>query len=161
MIGGSGVLASLFWIGWTADPKFNSLSPIFGTLLYVWGNMSVLISAISYLFDAYPPRGTLSGLTTAACFRLALAGVVPLVIIQMILGLTGAWAYSLFGFIAAAMVPLPWLLFKFGPSLRASSKYGPGAMATQSNMMGHDMTSQGAKEPMHGMSDARAAHSNV
>ena len=139
MIGSLGILASLFWIAWTASPKFNYLSPIFGTLLYVWGNMSVLISAISYLFDAYPPRGTLSALTAAACVRLALAGVVPLVIIQMILGLTGAWAYSVFGFIAAAMVPLPWLLFGFGSRLRASSKYGFGAIAMQSDMAGHAM----------------------
>ena len=40
------------------------------------------ISLISYLFDAYPAAGTLSGLTAAACFRIAMAGVVPLVIIQ-------------------------------------------------------------------------------
>ena len=160
MIGGSGIIASLFWIAWTADPAFHFLSPIFGTLLYVWGNMSVLISAISYLFDAYPPRGTLAALTTAACFRLALAGVVPLVIIQMILGLTGAWAYSTFGFIAAAMAPLPWLLFKFGPTLRAHSKYGPGARAMQSKMMGHEMMSQGVKEEMH-TGDMTSGHSSV
>ena len=159
MIGGIGILTSLFWIAWTADPKFKYFSPIFGTLLYVWGNMSVLISAISYLFDAYPPRGTLSGLTTAACFRLALAGVMPLVIIQMILGLTGAWAYSLFGFISAAMVPLPWLLFKFGPTLRAHSKYGPGMAAMQSQMMGHEMVGEAPKEDMHHMKDMGSAHS--
>ena len=157
MIGSLGILTSLFWIAWTADPKFNSLSPIFGTLLYVWGNMSVLISAISYLFDAYPPRGTLSALTAAACFRLALAGVMPLVIIQMILGLTGAWAYSIFGFIAAAMVPLPWLLFKFGPSLRANSKFGAGAMAVQSDRAGHDMSGHAMKD----VKDMSSSHSNV
>lgn len=160
MIGGFGVLTSLFWIAWTASPKYHFLSPIFGTLLYVWGNMSVLISAISYLFDAYPPRGTLAGLTTAACFRLALAGVMPLVIIQMILGLTGSWAYSLFGFIAAAMLPLPWLLFKFGPTLRMHSKYGPGAMAMETKTMGHEMMSQGVKDDIR-MSDMSSGHSNV
>ena len=161
MVGGFGVVASLYWIAWTADPKHNFLSPIFGTLLYVWSNMSILISAISYLFDAYPPRGTLSALTVVACFRLALAGVMPLVIIQMILGLTGGWAYSLFGFIAVAMVSLPWLLFKFGPTLRANSKYGPGAMAMQNNMMGHEMTGKGIKKGMHGRSDSSSGHDNV
>lgn len=39
------------------------------------------------------------------------------------MGLTGGWAYSTFGFISAAMIPLPFFLFKFGPRLRASSKY--------------------------------------
>ncbi|KAI9850243.1 MAG: hypothetical protein M1838_005969 [Thelocarpon superellum] len=125
MVGGFLITASLFWIAWTADPKIPSPSPILGTLLYVWGNMSVLISGISYLFDAYPPRGTLSALTAVASFRLLLAAAIPLCIVQMIMGLTGAWAYSLFGFISAALIPLPWLLFRWGPKLRARSRYSP------------------------------------
>lgn len=39
-------------------------------------------SAIPYLFDAYQPVDTLSALTAAASFRLVLAAVLPLVIIQ-------------------------------------------------------------------------------
>ena len=148
-VGSIFILASLFWIAWTASPKFRYASPILGTFLYVCGNMCVLVSAISYLFDAYPPRGTLSALTAAACFRLACAGVVSMVIIQMILGITGGWTYSTFGFISAAMVPLPWLLFFFGPTLRMRSKYGPGAMAMEGKMMGHEMMSSEAKEEMH------------
>ena len=81
MIGGIGITASFFWIGFTASPKIHFLSPIFGTGLYIWGAASVLTSAISYLFDAYPPRNTLSALTAAACFRIFLAGLIPLFII--------------------------------------------------------------------------------
>ena len=43
MIGGIGIIASLFWIGWTASPKIHWASPVIGTLLYVWGNLSVLV----------------------------------------------------------------------------------------------------------------------
>lgn len=123
MAGGIGITGSLFWIAWTASPTTSWASPVFGTLLYVWGNMSVLISGISYLFDAYPPRGTLSALTVVASMRLLFAGAFPLFIIPMIMRLTGAWTYSTFGFISAVLIPLPWLLFKFGPQLRAQSKY--------------------------------------
>lgn len=42
----------------------------------------------------------------------------------MIVGLTGAWAYSLFGFIAAAMMPLPFVIYTFGPRFRARSPHG-------------------------------------
>ena len=44
MIGGFGILISLFWIAWTAKPNIRYPSPVLGTLLYVWGNMSVLVS---------------------------------------------------------------------------------------------------------------------
>lgn len=46
MIGGLGILVSLFWIGWTASPKFRWASPVLGTFLYVWGNVSVLVSCV-------------------------------------------------------------------------------------------------------------------
>ena len=124
MLGGVFIMASLFWIAWTASPKVHYLTPIIGTLFYVWGNMSVLIAFISYLFDAYPSRGTLSALTAAASFRLVLGAALPLVIIQMIMGLTGAWALSVFGFISIAMLPVPFALYFWGPYLRARSRYG-------------------------------------
>ena len=44
MFGAFAIVASLFWIGFTASPKFSFYSPIFGTFLYVWGNASVLVS---------------------------------------------------------------------------------------------------------------------
>ncbi len=50
----------------------------------------------------------------------------------MIDGLTGAWAISTFGFISAALVPIPFVLYKFGAQIRARSKYTPHMPA---NMM--------------------------
>lgn len=50
MIGGFGIVASLFWIGWTASPKIRWASPVLGTLLYVWGNLSVLVRPIPLSF---------------------------------------------------------------------------------------------------------------
>ena len=45
------------------------------------------------------------------------------------MNLTGAWALSVFGFISAAMIPLPFLAYKFGPALRARSRYSNGGMS--------------------------------
>lgn len=33
------------------------------------------------------------------------------------------WATSLFGFIAIALTPVPWVLYKWGPQIRAMSHY--------------------------------------
>ena len=43
MAGGPLVVTALFWIAWTAKPSVHYLSPIFGTTLYIWGAMSVIV----------------------------------------------------------------------------------------------------------------------
>ena len=43
----------------------------------------------------------------------------------MIMGLTGAWAVSTYGFIGAALMPIPCVLLFFGGKLRARSVYNP------------------------------------
>lgn len=145
MVGSLLVIGSLFWIGFTAKPDFHYLVPIFGTAVFVWGNAMILISFISYLFDAYPPAGTLSALTAAACFRLACAGIVPIFILDMITNLGGAWTYSTFGILAAALSSFPFLLYKFGATLRARSTYSEGGMSVvESEMMAMDMSTDGS-----------------
>jgi hypothetical protein len=34
-----------------------------------------------------------------------------------------AWATSLLGFISLAMVPIPWVLYYWGPHIREASKF--------------------------------------
>jgi hypothetical protein len=86
------------------------------------------ISIISYLFDAFPAPATLSALTIAASLRLLVAAAIPLVIIQDITTLGGGWAYSIFGFIATALITLPFVGYRWGSEARAKSKYNKGQM---------------------------------
>ena len=44
IIGAPAVMASMFWIGFTAKPTDSFYSPIAGTVFYVWGNLSILVS---------------------------------------------------------------------------------------------------------------------
>jgi hypothetical protein len=34
-----------------------------------------------------------------------------------------AWATSLLGFVTVALLPIPWVLFKYGPKIRSLSQY--------------------------------------
>jgi uncharacterized membrane protein len=97
--------------------------PIVGTGVYVYGSILCVISIVPYLFDAYPPAGTLSALTVAAVMRILLGAAIPLAILQMFNGLTGAWALSTFGFIGYAFMPLPFAMFFFGKRLRERSRF--------------------------------------
>ncbi|KAJ4290953.1 hypothetical protein N0V90_010149 [Kalmusia sp. IMI 367209] len=155
MYGGVMITASLFWIGWTADPKIHYLSPIFGTAVFIWGSMSVLLSLVTYLFDAYPPAGTLSALTAAACVRIATAGIIPLVIIPAFMNLGGNWALSILGFISVPCLAVPVVLYKWGPALRARSPYTRSpSIHSHMPLRGDMMAMEGSAyegAPMHNM----------
>lgn len=47
----------------------------------------------------------------------------PLFTIQMYQNLGIHWAGSLFAFLSLGLLPIPWLLFIFGPRLRALSRF--------------------------------------
>ena len=157
MLGVLLIPASLFWIGFTAKPNFHFLVPIFGTMVYVWGSAMVLISYITWLFDAYSPPGTLSALTVAATVRILGAGVLPLVILQDITSsLGGDWGLSIFGFINIALIPIPFILFLFGKTWRQKSRYAAG-MDMVAEKMGtpqHDETRMPTRSGEQGMYDA-------
>lgn len=52
MIGGPLVMASLFWIAWTASPAIHYLSPIFGTAVYIWGAQSIIVSICLFTYQS-------------------------------------------------------------------------------------------------------------
>lgn len=59
--------------------------------------------------------------------RYTLGAVFPLFTIQMFENLGVHWAASVFAFVALALLPIPWFLFKYGPALRSRSKFVPTA----------------------------------
>jgi hypothetical protein len=83
----------------------------------------IIFSIIPYLFDAFPPAGTLAALTVAASGRLLFAGWLPLVILQFFTAVTPKWALYIFGFISIPIWAIPFVLFRYGPILREKSRY--------------------------------------
>jgi MFS transporter, DHA1 family, multidrug resistance protein len=126
MAGAPLMCASLFIVGNTAMPDIHYVAPIIGTAIYVWGSLSVIIGMVAYLFDAYPPKGTLSALTAAACFRIALAGIIPLIVIPSFMQATPKWTLGAFGFVILALTPVPYIMFFFGRRMREKSRYNVG-----------------------------------
>lgn len=68
----------------------------------------------------------------------------------MITDITGGWAYSVFGFISIPLLAFPFLLFKWGSSLRARSKYGPEML------MGSNMGEAVTNPEEHAMGDVQS-----
>lgn len=116
---------SLFWFAWTARPDIHWIVPIVGTIFFGCGNMLVFFAAVMYQIDAYGAMAGASAMAANGIMRYCFAGVFPLFTKQMYTALGTDWATSLLGFVTVALLPVPWILFKYGPQIRARSGYAP------------------------------------
>lgn len=147
MIGSIGLPLGLFWLAWTARSDISWASPAVAIVPFAWGNLCVFVSTIQYTSDVYHGSTVASAASANSFARYGLAGAFPLFTIQSkpvalisynyvaelerlltsvflvytTLGI--GWATSLLGFIAVALMPVPWAFFRWGKGLRARSKY--------------------------------------
>ena len=78
---------------------------------------------MTYLIDTYGALYAASALAANGLLRYTFGAAFPLFTFQMYSALGIAWAGSLLGFISLLLLPIPWVLYKWGPSLRARSFY--------------------------------------
>jgi hypothetical protein len=92
---------------------------------YLWSAASALAGStvVRSTFGAgFPLFGELQSGHLSHRHKLLLT---PTTANQMYASLGTQWASSLLGFIALAMTPVPLVLIKYGPTLRARSKFTP------------------------------------
>lgn len=123
MIGSVILPISLFWFGWTARPDINPTVPIVAVVLFGLGNIGLFISSLQYMGDAYHASTVASASSANSLARYTFAAAFPFFCIQMYTKLGTGWATSLLGFVSVALLPVPWVLFRYGGKLRAKSKY--------------------------------------
>ncbi|KXX76209.1 Polyamine transporter 4 [Madurella mycetomatis] len=115
--------ASLFWFGWTADAGVHWLSPVVAAVPFAVGNIMVYSSGALYIMDSYGSLHGASALSANSLLRYAGGGAFPLFTVQMFSVLGVGWASSLLGFVSVVLVPVPWVLYKYGKRIRAHSRY--------------------------------------
>ncbi|TKA73636.1 hypothetical protein B0A49_05183 [Cryomyces minteri] len=123
MVGSVGIPIGLFWFAWTARPGVHWAVPVVAAVPFAWGNLCVFISAALYLVDTYGPLNGASAMAANGIARYTLGAAFPLFTVQMYRRLGIAWATSLLGFVSLAMLPIPWVLYKWGPEIRRKSAY--------------------------------------
>ncbi|KAK7425165.1 hypothetical protein QQX98_000079 [Neonectria punicea] len=123
MIGSVGPPIGLFWFAWTARAGISWASPATAIIPFAWGNLCIFVSAIQYTGDTYHGSVVASASSANSLARYVFAGVFPLFTLQMYEKLGIHWASSLLGFIALSLLPVPWVLFKYGAKVRARSQY--------------------------------------
>ncbi|UZJ53748.1 hypothetical protein CBS101457_003068 [Exobasidium rhododendri] len=112
----------LFIFAWTAPfPHVHWAAPCVGIILFGQGMMIVFTSLIPYIVG-YSGRHAPLPLAAATASRAALGAGFPLFTIQMYDAMTVQGATSLLAGIALLLVPMPYILKRYGALLRSKSR---------------------------------------
>ncbi|KAH7139716.1 major facilitator superfamily domain-containing protein [Dactylonectria estremocensis] len=127
MMAGAAVLTcGLFVMANTADVRFPWIAPIIGAALMGFGFFTIFQAALNYLVDTFPAYAA-SAVAANTFMRSIMASIFPPITARMYNQLGVMWATNMLGFIALAMIPIPWLFYFYGERIRAKSKSSWGS----------------------------------
>ncbi|KAG2138755.1 major facilitator superfamily domain-containing protein [Suillus cothurnatus] len=111
---------SIFIYAWTADPNIFWMWPAVGLLIFMFCSFVSYQVVFIYLADCYGPMAS-SALAGQGLARNLGSFGFPLFSHTMFKKLTYKWANTIFGGVAVILIPVPFILFLYGPSLRKHS----------------------------------------
>ncbi|KAK8055671.1 hypothetical protein PG993_000898 [Apiospora rasikravindrae] len=113
---------SLFWFAWTSFPSVHWVVPVLASALFGAGIYIIILSVLNYVVDAYQTYSA-SALAGVILARNVVGAGFPLFANQMYRKLGNEWASSLLGFLALLLVPIPFILFYKGKTIRLKSPW--------------------------------------
>nr|POF04072.1 putative prephenate dehydrogenase [nadp(+)] [Quercus suber] len=113
---------SLFWFAWTTYPSIHPVVPILGIALWGWSFFTILLMTYTYIEDSYKDYSA-SALAGLGFIRNIAGGGFPLFGNQMFENEGYQWAGSILAFLALVLVPIPFILEKYGETLRRRSPW--------------------------------------
>ncbi|KAL2260944.1 hypothetical protein VTK26DRAFT_4928 [Humicola hyalothermophila] len=116
------ITGGLFWFGFTTYPHVHWIVPIVASAIFGLGMSYVFTGIFAFLVDAYP-RYAASALASNALVRCTFAAAFPLFGVQLYEGLGFQWATGLLAFITLAMLPFPYIFFRYGKKIRGRSRF--------------------------------------
>jgi hypothetical protein len=122
MIGSFTLPVSLFWLAWSGKQGIHWAAPVASGVLFGFSYVLNMLSLPIYTNDIYPAYSA-SVLAASTFTRFTVSACFPLFTYQMIDSLGFSWAMTLLAFITVAMIPVPWIFWRWGPRLRKMGKY--------------------------------------
>lgn len=122
MIGSVFFAAGLFILGWTSEPHIFWFGPICGAVSTGLGFFTIFQAALNYLIDTFSEYSA-SAVAVNTFLRSIFAGCFPIFANAMFHKLGTAWAFSLLGFVAVALIPIPFVFYIYGPQIRARDRW--------------------------------------
>lgn len=109
------------WFSWTSVPiTIHWIWPILAGIPFGAGNCLVFIYASNYLAGCYGVYSA-SALAGNSVIRSFIGGTLPLAGPAMYSKLTPQWAGTLLGLVQVALIPIPFVFYKWGSKIRARS----------------------------------------
>ena len=112
---------SLFWLGWSSFPSTHWIVPVLSAGALTIGVYSTYLAVFNYFSDVCRDCASSANATQSFARNVA-GGVVPLFTDQMFERLTFQGGCSLLGGIAVLLAFLPFLLIRYGETIRRRSK---------------------------------------
>ncbi|KAJ7223281.1 MFS general substrate transporter [Mycena pura] len=114
--------AGMFIYAWGARATTPWIVPVLGVTLFMWATFIMYLAVFTYLADCYGTYAS-SALAGQSLLRNLMGTAFPLFTPPMYARLGIHWASTLFGCVALAMVPIPYVLLFLGPKIRARSRF--------------------------------------
>ena len=122
MVGSVFFAGGMFIVGWTGDKSYPWVAPCLGLTSLGIGFFTIFQAALNYLVDTFQHYAA-SAVAANTFLRSCFAAAFPLFVVPMYHNLGICWASSLTGLIGVAMIPIPFLFFIFGKSIRAKGEW--------------------------------------
>jgi multidrug resistance protein len=119
------VPVGLFLFAWTTYSSVHWIVPIIGSAVFGMGTLLVFSGIFTFLVDAYPLYAA-SALAANSFARSSFGAAFPLFGVQMYKKLGDQWATSLLAFLTVAMMPFPYIFFRYGKKIRGKSRFASG-----------------------------------
>jgi DHA1 family multidrug resistance protein-like MFS transporter len=111
----------LFWFGWSARPSIHWIMPIIGSSFFSVGAFLLFQAVFTYLSHAYPSY-VAEVFASNDLVRSSFGAAFPLFANGMYSRLGVAWGSSLLGFLSIVFIPVPFVLYYYGETIRQKSK---------------------------------------
>ncbi|KAG8758494.1 hypothetical protein FRC12_009998 [Ceratobasidium sp. 428] len=112
---------SLIWFSWTTYPSVHWIVPILAGIPFGTGIIFTFTSVVAYLVDIYTLYAA-SCLAANSVVRSVVAFAFPLFVPRLFERVGDQWGSMVFGFLAVFCLPMPFLIYKYGPLIRSKSK---------------------------------------
>lgn len=122
MLGAVLLPVGLFWLAWTDGKNVHWIAQVMSLFFVGAGIMLLFAVGLVYIIDIYLPMSA-SALAANTAARSAVAAGLPLAAPKMYENLGSPWATTLLAFLTLALIPAPFLFWKYGEDLRRKSKY--------------------------------------